>query len=232
METVPRVIKVNGYFDNRHRAFPLNPTYWTMADERVQDQMISLDLKSSIWERFYTVAPLIVVGTKEGDGYDLAPKHMAMPIGWDHYFGFVCTPRHSTYHNAKHYGAFTVSFPQPDQVLMASLAASPRCGRPGYKPALLSLETIGADTVDGVFLKNSYLFLECNMDRIIDGFGNNSLIIGEIVAAHVHPKAIRASASDDQQLIYEMPLLAFLPPDRFATINESLAFPFPSKFDK
>lgn len=232
MESSLAMIKVNVPFDLHHMQIPANLSNLNMAEKHVDDQMISLDLKSPIWERFYTVAPLIVIGTKEGEGYDLAPKHMAMPIGWHNFFGFVCTPRHSTYHNAKHYGVFTVSFPQPDQVLMTSLAASPRCGRPGYKPVLANLETMPADTVDGVFLKNSYLFLECNVDRIIDGFGNNSLIIGEIVAAHVHAKAIRESALDDQQLIYKMPLLAFLAPDRFATINESLAFPFPAKFDK
>ena len=34
-----------------------------------------------IWERFYTVAPLVLVGTLEPDGsHDLAPKHMAMQL--------------------------------------------------------------------------------------------------------------------------------------------------------
>ncbi len=203
-----------------------------MEEALLGDHIVTLDLESPIWERFYMVAPLVVVGTKEGDTFNLAPKHMAMPMGWNHYFGFVCTPRHATYHNAKHHGAFTVSFPWPDQVLMASLAASPRCDTPGTKPVLEGLETIDADMVEGVFLKNSYLFLECNLDRIVDGFGPNSLIIGEIVAAHVHHRAMRASEKDDQKLIFDAPILAYLPPDRFTTISESLAFPFPANFDK
>ena len=39
--------------------------------------IISLNTDKSIWDHFYTVAPLVVIGTKEGDGFDLAPKHMA-----------------------------------------------------------------------------------------------------------------------------------------------------------
>ena len=41
---------------------------------------ITLNVKESIWEHFYTVAPLIVVGTKENNGFDLAPKHMVTPM--------------------------------------------------------------------------------------------------------------------------------------------------------
>ncbi len=193
---------------------------------------VELDVNKPIWDRFYMVAPLVVIGTKETDGYDLAPKHMAMPLGWNNYFGFVCTPRHKTYHNAKEYGAFTVSFPNPDQVVLASLAASPRKDKPGHKPILDNLETLPAEVIDGVFLNNSYLNLECNLDRIIDGFGVNSLIIGEVVASYVHKDALIKSDADDQQLLYQAPLLAYLPPGRFATIRETMAFPFPADFEK
>jgi hypothetical protein len=65
-------------------------------------QVVSLDVTAPIWERCFTVAPLVLVGTREKDGsYDLAPKHMATPMGWQNYFGFVCTPRHRTYHNVR-----------------------------------------------------------------------------------------------------------------------------------
>ena len=200
--------------------------------DAIDKDIVTLDIEQPIWDKFYTVAPLVVIGTKEGEGYDLAPKHMAMPLGWQNYFGFVCTPRHSTYHNAKHYGAFTVSYPWPDQIMMTSLAASPRCDKPGTKPSLDQLETISANIIDGIFLKNSYLYLECNLNRIVDGFGVNSLIIGEIVAAYVHQRALRISEGDDQQLLYKSPLLAFLPPDRYASIDTTIAFPFPAKFEK
>ena len=66
-----------------------------------KDNIISLDVNLPIWERVFTVAPLVVIGTKENGGYDLAPKHMATPMGFGNYFGFVCTPKHGTYHNVK-----------------------------------------------------------------------------------------------------------------------------------
>ncbi|NIQ57054.1 MAG: flavin reductase, partial [Gammaproteobacteria bacterium] len=53
--------------------------------------------------------PLVLVGTREGEGaYDLAPKHMATPLGWGDYFCFVCTPEHRTYQNATREEEFTV----------------------------------------------------------------------------------------------------------------------------
>ncbi len=194
--------------------------------------IIELDISQPIWDRFYMVSPLVVIGTKELNGYDLAPKHMAMPLGWNNYFCFVCTPRHKTYHNAKEYGSFTVSFPVPNQVLMTSLAATLRVNKAGDKMALDQLETVSAEIVDGVFLKNSYLYLECNLERVVDGFGINSLIIGEIVASYVSKTAVRKSGIDNQQLLFDNPLLAYLPPDRFSIINETIAFPFPANFEK
>ena len=67
-----------------------------------QQRLIELDVSLPIWERFFWVAPLVLVGTREPDGgHDLAPKHMATPIGWENYYGFVCTPRHHTYSNIR-----------------------------------------------------------------------------------------------------------------------------------
>ena len=85
------------------------------------DELVSLELDLPIWSRFFSVAPLIVVGTKEADdNYDLAPKNMAMPLGWSNYLGFVCTPSHRTYQNIRREQAFTVSFPRPEQVILTS----------------------------------------------------------------------------------------------------------------
>jgi hypothetical protein len=79
---------------------------------------------------------------------------------------------------------------------------------------------------------DGYLFLECELDRIVDGFGVNSLIAGRIVAAHVHPDALRVSERDDNDLIRELSLLAYLSPGRFARIEESFSFPFPADFQR
>lgn len=194
--------------------------------------LVSLDLNQPIWERFFTVAPLVVIGTQEpDDAYDLAPKHMAMPLGWDHYFGFMCTPRHHTYQNVRRTLEFTVSFPQPNQVLAASLTAAPRCGD-DHKLSLTALPTIKANVLDGIFLQDAYLCLECELDRIVDGFGENSLIAGKILAAHVDEAALRISARDDQDLLRQAPLLAYLSPGRYACIDHSQSFPFHQGFQQ
>lgn len=193
------------------------------------DRIRTLEMNLPIWERFFTVAPLVLIGTKEKEGYDLAPKHMVTPMGWENYFAFVCAARHRTYQNIQREGVFTVSYPRPTQLVLTSLAAAPRCGD-DTKPSLLALPTFPARQVDGIFVVDAYLFLECTLDRIIEGFGVNSLITGRIVAAHVHEDALRASERDDNDLIHEAPLLAYLSPGRIARIDASYSFPFPLDF--
>jgi len=198
--------------------------------EHTHRNLVALSGELPIWERVFTVNPLVVVGTRERDGgYDLAPKHMAFPMGWENYFGFVCTPRHGTYHNARKEGFFTVSYPRPTQVVLASLAASPREGD-GTKPSVQALPTFPASEIDGIFIEDAYLFLECVLDRIIDDFGENSLIAGRIVATHVSVDYLRVSDRDDNDLIQESPLLAYLSPGRHARVRESSSFPFPADF--
>jgi flavin reductase (DIM6/NTAB) family NADH-FMN oxidoreductase RutF len=192
--------------------------------------IVELDVGSPIWSRFFSVAPLIVVGTLEDDGaIDLAPKHMAMPLGWQNYFGFVCSPRHATQRNAQSRGQFTVSFPRPDQIVQSGLVASRRA-EDGSKPAVSALATMPARVVEGVLVRDAYVWLECGLERIVEGFGENSLIVGEIVAASVDERALRASESDDADLTSAMPLLAYVSPGRFAQIGETFSFPFPADF--
>ena len=51
------------------------------------------------------------------------------------------------------------------------------------------------------------------------------------MAAAVDERALRASDSDDSDVIHASPLLAYLAPGRFASIGESLSFPFPVDFE-
>lgn len=195
-------------------------------EKRRPSELIEIDIGSPMWERFFMVAPLVVVGTKEENGdHDLAPKHMVTPLGWAGHFGFVCTPDHNTYWNARREGEFTVSYPRPTQVVLASLAASPRDAA-ACKPSLAAIPTFPATSMALPFLADGYLFFECELDRIIDGFGNHSLIVGRIVAAHARPEALRSSDGDDQDLLYNAPLLTYLHPGRFAEIRRTLSFPF------
>jgi len=194
-----------------------------MKDEA--ERVISLPVDRPIWSRFFTVAPLVIVGTVEGDGHDLAAKHMAMPLGWDNFFCFVCSPEHATQGNAERAGAFTVSFPTPDGIVAASLSASPRADD-NTKPGLAGIRTFPARSVEGVLVEDANLWLECELERIVDGFGRNTLIVGRIVAAAAARDALRAADDDDADLIFEQPLLAYLSPGRFARVSESYSFPF------
>ena len=188
--------------------------------------MVELSVGPDMWERILVVAPLVLVGTKEGDGWDFAPKHMAMPLGWDAFFCFACTPRHATYRNLLLHPQFTVSFPRPDQIVTTSLAAGGRF-RADLKPTLAALPTVPARVVEGRLLDGCSLALECELDRIVDGFGPNSLVVGRVVAASAARDAIRGAEVDDADLVHRLGLLAFLAPGRFAVVRESLSFPFP-----
>ena len=196
------------------------------------NHLVEIDTEQPIWDRFFMVAPLVLIGTMEPDGsLDLAPKHMVTPMGWQNYFGFVCSPRHSTCSNIRHNGEFTVSFPKPSQVIFSSLAASPRQAT-GDKPVIDYFETFPAKVVDGAFITEAYLFLECRHFKTVEGFGENCLITGEVLAAYADPDFVRSSELDDQEVIHDSPLLAYLTPGRFATIDKSNAFPFPADMQK
>ena len=192
----------------------------------------SLDVSRPIWDQFFTIAPLVLVGTREpGGGDDLAPKHMVTPVGWQNFFGFVCTPRHGTYQNISREGVFAVTYPRPTQWLETSLTASPRC-EDDSKPQLQLMQTFRSRKVDCPVVADGYLFLECELERFVDGFGDNSLIVGRIVAAEIDPVFLRAEDRDDQDLLRDASLLAYVSPGRFATVRDTLAFPVPKGMKK
>lgn len=189
-------------------------------------EMVRLDCSGPIWDRFYLVAPLVLVGTLEPDGrFDLAAKHMAGPLSWDNYWGFACSPTHATYHNVQRTGVFTVSYPAPEQIVQVSLTAAPRLDE-DIKPALEVLDTVPAENVKGAHLVGAAVMLECELDRVVDDIGSNSLIVGRVVAARTAAEAERGPDRDDADVLAASPLLAFLPPDRFTAIDEGNSFPF------
>ncbi|UCE68553.1 MAG: flavin reductase [Flavobacteriaceae bacterium] len=201
--------------------------------QTMSEKWVSLDTSQPVWKRIFMVAPLAVIGTREGNGYDMAPKHMITPMGFDNYFGFVCTPTHGTYQNIAQYGEFTVSFPKPDQTLITSLSASPRhTGISKADQIIESLPTIKATEVDALFMEQSYLMFECRHFKTIDGFGRNSLITGSILHAFADPDYLRVSEQDEQQMLYEHPLLAYVAEGRFARVAETYHFPFPKGFKR
>jgi flavin reductase (DIM6/NTAB) family NADH-FMN oxidoreductase RutF len=193
-------------------------------------KLIPLPVDRAIWERVFSVAPLVLIGSKEPTGdYNLAPKHLAMPLGLGPYFCFVCSPRHTTYHNIRRDGVFTVSYPRVAEVVYTSLAAAPR-SEDQSKPSLLALPTFAASKVDGVLVKGCYLFLECGLHSVLDDFDGYSLIIGNVVAAAARDDALRQQEIDEADQIFQFPLLAYLHPGRIAEIRQSTAFPLPKGF--
>ena len=184
-----------------------------------------------LWEQVFVPAPLVLVGTVDEDGtVDLAPKHQATPLGWGDWYGFVCTSRHRTYANARRTGQFTVSYPTPDQVVAIGQAAAHRVD--GDKPTLAVVEQIPAVAVDGALAARASLWLECEVDRIVEGFDTHDLIVGRIIRAAAPSWAIRDPDRDDAEAIHAHPSLVFLSPARFASVSETLAFPFPSEFSR
>ncbi|MDJ0827024.1 MAG: flavin reductase [Rhodobacter sp.] len=206
-----------------------------MADHAISEAtagLVTLDVSRPIWDQFFIVAPLVLVGTREADGQDdLAPKHMVTPMGWQNYFGFVCTPRHGTYRNIARDGVFAVTYPRPGQWLETSLTAAPRC-EDDSKPDLQLVRSYRSSDVDCPVVDGGYLYLDCELDRFVDGFGVNSLIVGRIVAARIDPGYLRADDRDDQDLIHDAPVLAYLSPGRFAAVADTLAFPIPKGMRK
>ena len=197
------------------------------------EDFVSLDTKKSLWEQFHTVAPLVVIGTKEENGFDLAPKHMVTPIGFSNYFAFVCTPRHRTYHNIKKHGKFSVSYVKPDQILLSSIAAMPRCSVEDYpRDVVQHIPTVTSEDGDHLFVEDSYLFLECDVHKIFDGFDDYSIITGTVEKAFVHKDFMIHSDQGQQARIYKNPLLVYAAPGRFAEIHETMAYPYPKDFER
>ena len=173
----------------------------------------------------------MLVGSKEPNGrYNIAPKHMAMPLGWADRYCFVCTPRHATHANIERERVFTISFPHRFQVVQAALAATRR-EPDGSKPSLRALPTFRATKVDGVLVHGCYLFLECELERLVS-FGDETLVVGKIVAAAAREEAVRGPDLDDTEILRRLSPLAYVNPGRFSAVSETLSFPFPAGFSR
>ena len=198
-------------------------------DERAfetKTREISVD---ALWQRVFTVSPLVLVGSKDTDGtYDLAPSTWRCRSAG--VTGTASSARHATARigNIERHGFFTVSFPRYFQIVQASLAATRR-EADGTKPTLAALPTFPARTVDGVLVHGCYLFLECELDRFVD-LDDASLVIGRIVAASAVEDAIRDPDRDDAELLHHLSPLAFLSPSRFAAVDDTQSFPYPASF--
>jgi flavin reductase (DIM6/NTAB) family NADH-FMN oxidoreductase RutF len=81
--------------------------------------------------------------------------------------------------------------------------------------------------VAGVLVDGASLALECELERVVDGFGENALLVGRIVAAWADPAALIGAEREPEQVLAEAPLLAYVHPGRFAEIAAAYSFPMP-----
>ena len=124
------------------------------------------------------------------------------------------------------------AFHDQTQVVLTSLAASPRCGDDLIdKPILDQLPTFKSPNLDALLLDNSYLYLECELMKVVEGFDEFGLIAGKITGAFVAPDSKIYSEIDAEEMIRAAPLLSYLAYGRFAEISRTYAFPFPSGFE-
>jgi flavin reductase (DIM6/NTAB) family NADH-FMN oxidoreductase RutF len=186
-----------------------------------EPRVVTLENAGRGWDGVFTVAPLVLIGSHGESGeHAFAPNHRVTPIG-DGHFGFVCRPQHGTCRNVRRQGVFTVTYPHPHQAVLASLALAKRGD--DCEPLLEALPTFPAIEVDGTFLEDGYLFLECELERIVEGFGDHVLVAGRVVAVRAEEEYLRRRGRDDRDLLVRHPLLAYLHPGRFAPISMSYA---------
>ncbi|WP_373017001.1 hypothetical protein [Muriicola sp.] len=79
-------------------------------------------------------------------------------------------------------------------------------------------------------IAGAYLYLECELFRIIEGFDDYGLITGKIRAAHVDKDYLKVSEVDEREQLMKNPLLAYIAQGRYAKISETFNFPFPKDF--
>lgn len=193
---------------------------------------LDIEIDDGFWSRFYLPFSLVLIGSVEDDHFNLAPKHLAMPLSWKNDFGFICTPLHKTYQNIKLNKTFTVSYPKSEQLALASLASSPRSDEDSNKSILDQIATSPAKKIKGIILKDAFLVYECKLTKIYDDFGENSLIAGKIIHAYADENYLRHYDQDQQQMIYDHPLPVYLHPDRYSIVEKTALFPFPEGFKK
>ena len=65
------------------------------------DDVLSFELDQSIWDRFFTVGRLIIVGTPNADGsQDLFATPRGFPMGPANLFAFLAAPENAAVVNA------------------------------------------------------------------------------------------------------------------------------------
>jgi hypothetical protein len=195
--------------------------------------VVELDTSASIWERSFTLFPLVVVGSLDREGaLDLAPKHLAMPMSWQNDFGFVCTPRHRTYDNVRTTGVFTVTYVRPDQAVFASLAASPRDAdgnKADHRPARDHAGEAHRRALPRRRLPVPRVRAAPHLRRLRQEQPDHGPHRGRPGRGRRRAQRRRWTT---RTCCSRAPLLAYLYPGRFATVADSNQLPFPAGFSR
>ena len=91
-------------------------------EEHGSEDLFTLRENLPIWDRVSTVNPLVLVGTKEEDeGYDIAPKAHGLSAGLGQLLRLCLYAAPPDLRQPRREGVFTVTYPRPTQVVLASL---------------------------------------------------------------------------------------------------------------
>ncbi len=176
--------------------------------------------------RFFRPANLVLVTTLSPNGVvNVAPKTQAMPIGRKGYWAFACCARHHTYQNIEHQGEFVINFPGPG--LIERVAQTARDVPPGtdeIKEA--GLTAMEARRVKVPVVAECGVNVECRRHQVIDGYGDESLIVGEVVAVTIDEVLVDAGV----ETLHTFPLLVYVYPDHYAVVDRVERFRFPEDY--
>ena len=97
--------------------------------EHARHNLVTFREDQPVWDRVFTVNPA-GAGRDQGGERRVRPRPQAHGVahGLGELLRVRLYPAPRTYHNARREGVFTVSYPRPTQVVLASLAASPSEG--------------------------------------------------------------------------------------------------------
>jgi len=176
--------------------------------------------------QFFRSANLVLVTTLASSGVpNVAPKTQVMPVGRKGYWAFACCDRHHTYQNVIQQGEFVINFPGPELIEQVSQAA--REFPPGTDEiSEAGLTAMGSQEVRVPSIAECRVHLECKRYQVIDGYGEESLIVGEVVAVTVDEELVDAGA----ELLEEYPLLVYVYPGHYTGIEHVKRFRFPRNY--
>lgn len=180
----------------------------------------------SFGRRFFRPTSLVLVTTLSPLGVgNVAPKTQVMPVGRKGYWAFACCDRHHTYQNVARQGEFVINIPGPELIEQVSQAAAE------FPPGTDEISGAGltaiASRVVGVpSIAECRVHLEFKNYQILDGFGEESLVIGEVVAVTVDEEAVDAGV----EILEGHPLLVYVYPGHYTGIKKAEKFVFPRNY--